>query len=282
MTRQNNLSVDRIFHPTDFSDGSDLAFVHALRLACALKATLSILHVHRHHHTDWNKYPAVRETLCRWKLLPPDASRSDVSNLGISVSKAAVADRNPADGILSYLDTHHSDLLVLATHQRHGLDRWMHQHVAEKVNRATDGATLFIPYGSQGFVDEQTGVCRLNRILLPVDHIPNPSPAVRLAAGLTTALDSPECEIRLLHIGSADERPTIRFPADTQPQFKWVTRNGPAVEGIVEEARSHSSDLIIMATSGRHGLLDAIRGSTTEQILQYSPCPVLAVHSPDE
>jgi nucleotide-binding universal stress UspA family protein len=45
------------------------------------------------------------------------------------------------------------------------------------------------------------------------------------------------------------------------------------------EAHAQSADLIAMTTAGRHGFLDALRGSTTEQVLEHAPCPVLAVHA---
>ncbi|HEX2928596.1 MAG TPA: universal stress protein [Candidatus Binatia bacterium] len=32
-----------------------------------------------------------------------------------------------------------------------------------------------------------------------------------------------------------------------------------------------------MATEGRHGFVDAVRGSVTEQVVRGAPCPVLAV-----
>jgi nucleotide-binding universal stress UspA family protein len=34
--------------------------------------------------------------------------------------------------------------------------------------------------------------------------------------------------------------------------------------------------LIVIATAGREGILDALRGSVTEQVLRRAPCPVLA------
>jgi hypothetical protein len=37
------------------------------------------------------------------------------------------------------------------------------------------------------------------------------------------------------------------------------------------------ADLIAMLTAGHEGVVDALRGSTSEQILRHSPCPVLAV-----
>ena len=38
----------RIFHPSDFSPASELAFAHALKLALEAKADLEIMHVARH------------------------------------------------------------------------------------------------------------------------------------------------------------------------------------------------------------------------------------------
>ena len=32
-----------------------------------------------------------------------------------------------------------------------------------------------------------------------------------------------------------------------------------------------------MATEGRHGVVDALRGSVTERVVRDAPCPVLAV-----
>ena len=83
------LSLSHILHPTDFSHGSDVAFAHALRLACETQGLLDILHVERTPGPpDWDQYPSVRETLTRWNLLPRGARRSDVAELGVQISKS--------------------------------------------------------------------------------------------------------------------------------------------------------------------------------------------------
>ena len=38
----------RIFHPSDFTKSSEVAFAHALKLALESKAELEIMHVARH------------------------------------------------------------------------------------------------------------------------------------------------------------------------------------------------------------------------------------------
>jgi len=276
-------SFRRILHPTDFTHGSEIAFVHALRLACAIKGALTILHVDRAgKHPDWDRYPSVRDTLARWNLLPPDAARTDVEKLGVHIGKLSIPDSSPAHGVLSYLENHSADLIVLATHQRHGLDRWIHTNVAGTINSGTEGATLFIPFGKKGFVDELTGESRLRRILIPVDHEPHPSVAARAAADLVRAITPDICEIQLLYVGDEASAPAVHLINEPKANWIWTYQSGSPVNAILETAEIQEPDLIVMATSGRHGFLDALRGSTTEQIVERSPCPVLAIHPRSE
>jgi nucleotide-binding universal stress UspA family protein len=58
-----------------------------------------------------------------------------------------------------------------------------------------------------------------------------------------------------------------------------VHRSGDVVAEVARIAQERDVDLIAMATEGRNGVLDAIRGSVTEQVLRRAQCPVLAVPS---
>jgi hypothetical protein len=62
-----------IFHPSDFSAASEVAFGHALKIALQSKAKLDIMHVERHLSPEksyWLDFPAVQATLARWGILP--------------------------------------------------------------------------------------------------------------------------------------------------------------------------------------------------------------------
>jgi nucleotide-binding universal stress UspA family protein len=261
MSERYGLAIGHVLHATDFEAGSTVAFAHALRLACATQSSLSILHVERtaDRQPDWSRFPAVRDTLARWGLLPPHAARSDVAALGVRIGKASVTDPDPAAGVLGFLHEHPADLLVLSTHQRHGLDRWLHQTTAGRINAGSDGATLFLPVGTSGFE-------------------PDPEPAVEVVCDLVAALDVPECHVHLLHIGNPSDSPGVSLPGSANVQYHWRTTTGSVVSSVLHAARQVQADLIAMTTAGRNGLLDALRGSTTEQILQHAECPVLAVH----
>jgi nucleotide-binding universal stress UspA family protein len=84
-----------------------------------------------------------------------------------------------------------------------------------------------------------------------------------------------ECiEIVLLHVNGTE------FPQFNRPEGKaWVwkelRREGDVVAVILDAAAE--ADLIVMATEGEQGIIDALRGSVTERVVRDAPCPVLAV-----
>jgi nucleotide-binding universal stress UspA family protein len=55
---------------------------------------------------------------------------------------------------------------------------------------------------------------------------------------------------------------------------------GPAAQSILEAARHHGVDEIVMTTHGRSGLGRLLLGSITEAVLRGTDLPVLVVHAP--
>jgi nucleotide-binding universal stress UspA family protein len=54
---------------------------------------------------------------------------------------------------------------------------------------------------------------------------------------------------------------------------------GPATQAILEAARHHGVDEIVMTTHGRSGLGRLLLGSVTEAVLRGTDLPVLVVHA---
>ena len=54
-------------------------------------------------------------------------------------------------------------------------------------------------------------------------------------------------------------------------------REGPIVQGILDEQRAGGYDLIVMGTHGRGGFDRLVLGSVAEKVLRKAPCPVLTV-----
>jgi len=59
-----------------------------------------------------------------------------------------------------------------------------------------------------------------------------------------------------------------------------VSLEGGAFYEIIQSAKKESVDLIVMGTYGRTGLDHLILGSTAENVVRKSPCPVLTVRLP--
>lgn len=269
-----------ILHPTDFSPASELAFAHALRLATGARAKFTIVHTDTAvgETIDWSAFPGVRSTLSAWGLLDAGSPQEAVhEKLGLSVRKVDVVDSNPAAGILRFLEDHPADLVVLASHRREGLSAWLHSSVAEPIAREAALPVLFLPEDAVGFVEPTTGTARLHRVLVPVDHRPRPEPALACVRALAGLLDCGPVELKLLHVGHETSQPTVRHADEPNFPIERLARQGSITETILQTARELDADLIAMATEGRHGILDALRGSTSEQVVRRAPCPVLAV-----
>ncbi len=271
--------VSSVFHPTDFSEASHLAFAHALAVALLRQTELTILHADRDFVAEdaWLKFPAVRRTLEGWGCLEPGSPRSAVvEQLEVRVKKVSLRSRSPATAILEYLDDHDTDLIVLATEGRDGLPGWLKPSVAERVARESRTMTLFVPAGARGFVHPREGTIDLSRILVPLAHEPDARAALAVAARVARLAVEP-VELVLLHVGDA---PMPAFETPTAPglRVREDCRPGRVVDEIGRTARELDVDLIAMATNGRDGFLGTIgRGSHTERVVRQAPCPVLSV-----
>ena len=59
-----------------------------------------------------------------------------------------------------------------------------------------------------------------------------------------------------------------------------LTSSSPAMT-IVDYAKAHEIDLIVMGTHGRGALAHLVMGSVAERVVRLAPCPVLAVRRPE-
>jgi nucleotide-binding universal stress UspA family protein len=273
-------SFRRIAHPTDLAQDSEFAFYHALRLAVAARSHLDVLHVDKAAHaTRWGEYPGVGQTLTKWGF-PADALQRNGD--GDRLRAIAAYGTEPVHPIIEYLDEALPDLMVLATHRRHGLDRWLHKEIAQKLARSRAVSTLFVPYGDEGFVSPSQGTVLLRQVVIPVDWIPVAQAAVDAVADLGTVLGCPGLTVTLLHVSEKTEDfPPLEPPEREGWTWKRQTRSGAVVDEVLAVAEDVGADLVAMVTQGHDGFLDALRGSTTERVLQRVRCPLLAVPSLD-
>jgi nucleotide-binding universal stress UspA family protein len=266
--------VNSIFHPSDFSKASELAFAHALAIALFRKTELVIMHAGGDRVGDWAQFPPVRKTLERWQVLKAGSPRSAVyEKLSISVTKVS-AKGNPVEASIRQIEKQKPNLVVLATRGRHGLPLWLKPSIAQAIARRTSAMTLFVPNGCRGIVSVE-GEIKLRRILLPIDHQPDAHEAVVRAVRAAEVFGEDMVQMIVLHVNGDGALPKIHRPPSAFCSWEEISKEGEVAAAILDTAKE--VDLIVMATEGRHGIVDAMRGSVTERVVRGAPCPVLAV-----
>jgi nucleotide-binding universal stress UspA family protein len=266
-----------IVHPTDFAAPSALAFAHALNIALTTKSQLCLLHVRTENEPPPMKseFPHVRDVLVAWNKLGEDAQGAAIeTELGLRLSSVTVPARNARTGILDFLEDHPCDLVVLATHEHKGLGHWFDISVEQTVLRKARVMSLFLRDGERRFVDPKTGRLALGKVLVPIDDSLACVPAVRRIR-MFVRLFAPWARVQLLHVG--ERAPNLLDEDGKSLNLPIIIRKGPVVETILEVAENVHAELIAMPTAGRHGLLDALRGSTTARVLDDARWPLLAI-----
>ena len=266
--------VESIFHPSDFSEASEVAFAHALKLALVAKAKLTVLHVEANSSAEWQDFLGVRDTLERWGLIPKGSPRSAVGQLGIDVEKVIASNKDPVKACLGFLEKHPTDLIVLAVRQHEGRMRWLEKSVGKPIARRAGEMTLLIPRGVEGFVSRQDGSISLRNILIPITSKPRPQPSLEAAARLIRNLQLPAGVVTLLHVGPVAETPSVKLPEDTGWAWNRLAKAGDPADTILQTAAKVRAELIVMTTDGPDGFLDGLRGSTSERVLRKALCPV--------
>lgn len=197
--------------------------------------------------------------------------------LGLGVRKIRAMAEQPVASILQLLWRKPADLMVLATHPKDTLGQWLSDSSGETLARKPRTVTLFVPGESQGFVSLEKGAVTLKRLLIPVDHRPNPQAAVEAACAIAAGLPVETAIFELLYVGAPADMPRLKLPRHDGWIWKQMATSGIVVDEILDTAARRQPDLIVMATEWRHGFLDALRGSTTERVLRRTLCPLLAV-----
>ena len=220
-----------IVHPTDFSEISVEAFVHALRIALVMRSKLYLVHIAESGYPDeQDGFPHVRHALEQWHLSNANETPAAVSQkLGIKVAKIGLEPQDPLRGLLHFLEQHPSDLIVLATHGRDGIAHWLQGSIAEKLSRTAGLPTLFVPPTACGFVEQSNAELHLSRVLVPVDHSPPASEALGTIHEFIGLMNEQGATIELMHVG--ETAPPIRRVADGTPVHVTM-RTGDVVSAI--------------------------------------------------
>ncbi|MFA5504587.1 MAG: universal stress protein [Vulcanimicrobiota bacterium] len=183
----------------------------------------------------------------------------------------------PASEILELSED--ADLVIMASHGRGGLGRWLLGSVATKVARGIQTPLLVI----NGKSTEASKDPRLKTMVCPIDGSEVSERSLEIAGRLAQQFD---CKLFLYR---AVDQPTLQdsavqelealathLPEGLEVECRVVETSGPT--GIDRFAAECEADLICMGSHGKSGFQRWMLGSETEKVLQTAPCPVLVTH----
>lgn len=269
--------IGSVLHPTDFSAGSLVAFHHALKTSMLARSKLTLLHVSSDRDLAWSDFPGVRQTLERWKVLPEGSPKSAVGEIGIDARKVVASEKDPVEAVVRYLDKYPADLIVLATSKHEGHAHWLEKSVAEPVTRKAGQMTLLIPSGVEGFVSADDGSVKLTNIVIPVAASPHPQPAIYAAARIVEKFKCAKGTFTIVHVGKQETLPKFECPEIAGWTWQTELLGGDVIKSIIAAAKAFRAELVVMATDGRNGFLDGLRGSHSERVLRHGTVPLLTV-----
>ena len=283
---------------TDFSTCARTAYPFAADLARQFGATVQLVH-------EVEELPplyAVREdaSAARYgelaERLEAETGREELEGFDLEAKLCHVGGVH--DTLIDFLTATRPDLVVIASHGRSGVSRWLLGSFAERVTRLSPVPILVHRQG------ERPIEFHPKRILIPCDFSANAQTAFPLARELASHYGA---ALKLVHVFPApDALPYGRLASGlSQEEIGAAVRGdsdktekaleelrarefhdldasvrarvgNPALE-IACEAKETDTDLVVMSTHGFTGLRHLFHGSVAERVLRAAPCSVLIV-----
>lgn len=277
--------LQSILLATDFRPASQDAANVASQLVSAFNSRVTILHVLERHPT-WPVSPQEQQELFLKHLAK---QKVDVTNVQIGAGP-------PADTIVRKANEIDADLILIGAGERSRFDRFSVGPIATAVIEHAPQPVLAIRPGDPA--------ARFQKILCPVDQSPVSARGLRNAIRLARAFGG---ELVILTVvpdvnwlTAAVETGQFAY-AKTEYETKWrdeftafladipthdvkatrEVRLGVPHQQIVEAARDHKADVIVMGATGRTGLVRVLLGSTTRRMLEQLPCSLFTVKEED-
>jgi nucleotide-binding universal stress UspA family protein/uncharacterized membrane protein YfcA len=215
-----------------------------------------------------------------------DAARSHLDQVQKEADASGVACETEAtqagelhEEIIRQAERMQADLIIMGRRSRHGLARLMLGDVTAQVIGHAHCNVLVVPRTS-----ELVG----RHFVVASDGSRFGDAAAAAACNLAKFCNTPVSVVSVTLPSHSDQRReearlAVNRIASFMKKEGVVTETrlpeGRADAMIVDVAKERNSDLIIIGSHGRTGLERALLGSTTERVLNQTPCAVLVVRS---
>jgi nucleotide-binding universal stress UspA family protein len=287
---------ETILIPYDGSDGAAEVLHHATELAHWADATLRVLYV---ADTTRDSVTVVDgetvDTLVQEGENIVEEAAQTLDTLGISYH-TDVVQGNPAPTIVDYAEQHGHDLVVMPTHGREGLSRYLVGSVSEKVVRLSS-----IPVLTVRMQPDEELVFPYENVLVPTDGSAAATHAAEHLLEFAAALDATVhvlsvvddtalgLDVRSTIAGKENEAAatdaveTVVSDAEARGVTTTVRHieHGTPARVILDSIESNDIHAIGMGTTGRRGTDRILLGSVAEKTVRSAPVPVMTVANPE-
>ena len=292
-------TIERILCPTDFSEFSARAYDYALSLARRYRSKLYLQHVLSFTLSGFaycvnpiyieDLFQQVRDKACL--QLEEFAKRPSGYGAG---PQRVFCEGSPAKSILDFAEVQGTNLIVMGSHGLKGTDGIAIGPVAEKVVHHAPCSVLVVGRPAHGVANWRSAQepIRISKLLACTDFSVCSMRALEHAISLAAEHDAELTVLYVLEempasgqwengIRQLEKRIEDSIHTELRGSFRVrpVVRTGKPYSEIVRQATEEQSDAVIMGVPGRNGFDLAISGSTTDRVIEFSPCPVLAVHA---
>lgn len=294
----------RVLVCLDGSSTSARALRHALRIAQLRGSAVRLLHVLDRPISLGgflaDDQPPMVEAMRRRANGLLYAAVDSAAAAGITADTRLVdlGDRRLGEAVAQEATDWPADLVVVGSHGRRGVSRALLGSGAEQVLRLAPVPVLVVP---AAWSAREVPVA-FARILVAVDG--SEASGRALTAALQLARDAGG-RLRIVHQfemlahltgfeHGAQVLADARAQAMTVLDAAFASAQSAAVaadvklldtpgrrlgEAVADEAASYAADLVVLGTTGRHGVERALLGSGAEQVIRLSATPVLAVRA---
>lgn len=280
----------RILIPTDLSPGGLVALRLGIEMANKFNSHVDVISIYEELPKD--VYGDVR-------LYDTEVVKEVREQIHTALNKVKISQKvkeririfirkgKAADIICRHAENHLTDIVVMASHGRVGLQRIRYGSVTEAVIKKCKSAVLAIKPTSKNRSFNP------KEVLLPLDFSNRDLAALAFGRKLQESFKS---KLHTFHtipnlsLESLNLEPPKTLLRSCKERIQGSLRRleikatvavtfGDPVNAIVEEALNKKNDLILIPTRSKKQLLFGLLGSVSAQVARYSPCDVLTLPS---
>jgi len=285
-----------ILIPFDGSEGAAEVLYHASEIAHWADATVHVLYV---ADTNRDSVTVVEgqtiDVLVQEGEDIVEEAAKTLDTLGVSYD-TDVVQGNPAPAIVEYAERYDHDLIVMPTHGRQGVSRYLIGSVSEKVVRLSS-----VPVLTVRMQPDETLEFPYENILIPTDGSTAATHAAERVVELAASLDATVHvlsvvdnsalgpEVRSTITGKESEQAaidaveTVVSEAETNGVMNTIRHieHGAPAEVILDCIESNDIHAVGMGTTGKRGTDRILLGSVAGKTVRAAPVPVMTVTGPE-